>query len=270
MALAVAPVLFYRNTYPYFYVDMLAPAVILVAVVVDEVRALARRGAGASRREWVPVACGALLLTQAMLRLPIIGWDQQRGQRQVIDAVHQIFPKPVNYIDHAGMVATYHKVNIFMSTWGMEQYLRRGKPFMRPALREYRPPMVLVNRAYLDVSLPDSNYLMPEDRAALATFYQPYWGPILVAGAVVDLPDGEPRAVALPFPGKYRLESPESVLVDGVLRKPGDVVDVVGEIAEIGRQESSTSNVPKVRLLIAEAGPPPPEPAAPPLIFTGL
>jgi hypothetical protein len=249
---------------------MLAPAVILIPVVVDEVRALVRRNAAASRREWVPMACGVLLLAQGVIRLPLISWDQQAGQRQVLDAVHQIFPNPVPYIDHAGMVATYRKVNFFMSTWGMDEYRRTGKPFMLPALREFRPPMVLVNRSYLDVTSQHSNYLMPADRETLRAFYQPYWGPILVAGARADLGGPEPRAVALPFAGKYRLESAEPVLVDGVLRAPGDAVDVAGETVQLALQPGSTRDTLIVRLLIAEAGRPPPPPAVAPLIFTGL
>lgn len=270
MALAVSPVLFYRNAFPYFFVDMLAPAVILIAVVVDEVRALARRNAAASRREWVPVACGVVLLAQGAIRLPLMSWDQQSGQRQVLDVIHQIFPRPVPYIDHAGMVATFRKVNIFMSTWGMDEYRRRGEPFMPPALRKFRPPLVLVNRSYLDVDSRDSEYLMSADRAALEAFYQPYWGPIRVAGARVELVDSEQRTVALPFAGNYRLESTEPVLVDGVLRASGEVVDVTGETAQLARQADSAGGTLTVRLLIAEAGSPPPEPAVEPLIFTGL
>jgi hypothetical protein len=125
MLLAISPVLFYRNAYPYFYVEMLAPAVVLVALVVDEIRALARRGAGASPREWVPVACGLLLLVQGGSRLPLMSSDEQSGQRRLLDVVHQIFPRPVAYLDHVGMVAGFHKVNFFMSTWGSEEYQRR-------------------------------------------------------------------------------------------------------------------------------------------------
>ena len=83
MVLAISPLLFYRNAFPYFYVEMLAPAIILVALVVDEVRALARRGAAASPREWVPLACGLLLLVHGGSRLPLMSADEQLGQRRV-------------------------------------------------------------------------------------------------------------------------------------------------------------------------------------------
>jgi hypothetical protein len=270
MVLALSPLLFYRNAFPYFYVEMLAPAAVLVALVVDEVRALARRGAGASSREWVPVACGLLLLVQGGSRLPLMSSDEQSGQRRVLDVVHQIFPRPVAYLDHAGMVAGFHKVNFFMSTWGVEEYQRRGAPFMAPALRAYRPQLLLINRDYLDVRTPYSNVLMPEDRDALQRFYLPYWGPIHVAGARAALAAGDTRVLALPFPGKYRLESAGPVRIDGIVRSPGEVFDVAGESVQLAREADTVAGAPEVRLLTAEARPPPAEPPEIRYIFKGL
>lgn len=270
MVLAVSPVLFYRNAFPYFYLEMLAPAAVLFSVAVDEVRALARRSASASQRDWVPVACGMLVLVHGGARLPLLSTDQQWGQSRVLAAVHHIFPRPVPYLDHAGMVATFHKVNFFMSTWGMEGYLRRGVPFMAPALREFRPPLLLINRAYLDVLMSESRHLMPEDREALERFYQPYWGQIHVAGASLVLEGEETRAVVLPFPGKYRVESAEPLLVDGVVRGPGDVIDVPGTSVTLTRKATAGMSPLNVRLLTAEAGPPPAEEADIPYIFTSL
>jgi hypothetical protein len=270
MVLAVSPLLFYRNAFPYFYVEMLAPVALYVALVVDEVRALARRGASGSAREWVPAACGLLLLVHGGSRLPFLSTDEQLGQRRVLDAVHRIFPRPVTYFDHAGMVASFHKVNFFMSTWGMDEYLRHGAPFVAPALRAHRPALLLVNRNYLDVTSPYSRALIPEDREALRHFFQPYWGPIHVAGASVALAPAESQIVELPFPGRYRLESAEPVLVDGVLRSQGEVIEVAGESARLARQATGSSGSLEVRLLTAEAGLPPDAPAEIPYIFTGL
>jgi hypothetical protein len=270
MVLAVSPLLFYRNAFPYFYVEMLAPVALYAALVVDELRALARRGASGTSREWVPAACGLLLLVHGSSRLPLMSTDEQLGQRRVLDAVHRIFPQPVTYFDHAGMVASFHKVNFFMSTWGMDEYLRRGAPFVAPALRAYRPALMLVNRDYLDVTSPHSQALIPEDREALQRFYLPYWGPIHVAGASVALAPGAAQTVALPFPGKYRVESAEPVLIDGVLRGPGDVIDVVGGNALLARQATASADSLEVRLLTAQAGMPPAETAEISYIFTGL
>lgn len=270
MVLAVSPVLFYRNAFPYFYVDMLAPVVILIALVVEEVRALARRDPSASTRDWVPLACGMLLLVHGGSRLSHMNADQQLGQRRVLDAVHRIFPQPVPYLDEAGMVSTFHQVNFFMSTWGMEEYKRRRTPFMSPAMRDYRPPLLLVNRRFLDLLLPESNYLMPEDRDAIQRFYQPYWGPIHIAGARLEIAAGQDQVVELPFPGKYRVESAEPVLVDGVVRSPGDVFDAAGKSARLARQAGAAAGKLEVRLLTAEARLPPTEPPEIPYIFSPL
>lgn len=270
MALAVSPVLFYRNAYPYFYVDMLAPAAILIAVVVDEVRALARRDASVSARDWVPLACGLLLLAHGGSRVPRLSTDQQLGQREVLDAVHRIFPQPVPYLDEAGMVATFRKVNFFMSTWGIEEYQQRGVPFMASAMRKHRPPMLLANRRALTLSLPESNRLMSEDREAIQRFYQHYWGPIYIAGAHVGIEADQDQIVALPYPGKYRVESAQPVLVDGIARSPGDVFEAAVPSVRVARPKGVNAVILEVRLLTAEAGPPPADPPRSFYIFNPL
>lgn len=270
LALAVLPVLFYRNAYPYFYEVMLAPPVVLIALVVEEVRALARRGVSASPRDWVPPACGLLILVHGTARLPMLSLQEQVGQRQVIDAVHTIFPTPVAYFDHSGMVSTFRKVNHFMSTWGMSDYQARARPFVAPALRDHQPPLLLINRSFLDARTPEAERsLLPEDRDLLLRFYQPYWGPVLVAGARGDIASGESLLLELPFPGDYRLESAEPLLIDGELRQPGDVVNVSGKAVRVSRDATASADV-AVTLIWAAARPAPTEAPAYKYIYKGL
>ena len=102
MILAALPILFYRNAFPYFYVDMLAPAVVAHRGRRGSSAGAGRAAAPARRRaNWVPTACG---LSVAGARRIAAADDQLRtssdGQRQVLDAVHRIFPQPVPYLDH--------------------------------------------------------------------------------------------------------------------------------------------------------------------------
>jgi hypothetical protein len=271
MVLALLPLLFYRNTYPYFYIVMLAPPVVLIAFVVEEVRALARRGANASPRDWVPPACAGLLLVHGTARLPMLSLDEQVGQRQVLGVVHAIFPEPVPYIDHSGMVASFHKVNFFMSTWGMSDYQARGVPFVAPAIRQHRPPMLLITRSFLDARLPESERsLLPEDRELLLKYYQPYWGPVLIAGAGGTLAPGETRVLELPFPGRYRVEAAESLTIDGTLRGPGEVVEVAGTTLQVARAATAVGEPLAVKLVWAEARPAPSEPPKYKYLYLGL
>jgi hypothetical protein len=260
MALSLLPLLFYRNTYPYFYVLMLAPSIMLVGQLVDGVRALARRGASATdaRPDWVPVAFGGLLLVLGGARLPLLSDDEQHTQAAVLDAVHVIFPAPVPYVDHSGMVSSFRKVNFFMSTWGLDWYRRRGQSFVAPALKNFNAPLFIANRSYLDPDSPDFTSLLPEDRALIVRSYQPYWGPIYIAGARVELSGTESRHVELPFPGRYRLWSTEPLSIDGVVLQPGDVLEVSGASLQVARTATASSQPLTARLLWAEAGAPPP------------
>ena len=47
-------------------------------------------------------------------------FDGQFDQRAVVAAVHRIFPEPVPYLDHGGVMASFPKVNFFMSSWGVD------------------------------------------------------------------------------------------------------------------------------------------------------
>lgn len=271
LVLALLPILFYRNAFPYFYVVMLAPPVVLTALVVEELRALVRRRQDSSMDAWVPTVCGAMLALQGAVRLPLLSYDEQQNQREVLRAVHAIFPHAVPYIDHCGMVATFHKVNIFMSTWGMEDYRRHATPFVVPALRAYRPPLLVVTRAFLDPRLPQSQALLPEDRELIERLYQPYWGPIFIAGARAELVPGETLAVELPFPGSYRVVSDEPVVIDGLARSQGDVVDIAGtSVSIVRRLPAADSRSLVVQLLWADARSPPSQSPGPGYLFTPL
>jgi hypothetical protein len=269
--LALLPIAVYRNAFPYFYLVMLAPAAVLAALAVDEFRGFVNRRPGASQLDWLPLAIAAPLLLQAFVHISYLKIDTQGGQRQTIAAVHQVFPRPVPYLDHSGMIASFRKVNFFMSTWGMDNYRASGKPFMREALARHRPPLLLANRAEIDPRSPTFRWLLDEDRALIERFYLPYWGPIWVAAGHVDAPSEGSVVMALPFPGRYRVVVPQPVAIDGVTRSDGDIVDVVDEDVTVGRPGNAAAGAPfTVVLVTAEAGQPPAEPATFRQLYLGL
>jgi hypothetical protein len=224
-ALSLLPIVFYRNAYPYFYVVMMAPAAVLVATAVDELRAFSHR-TRLPKVDWIPLALSVLLVFQAFAHLSRLSVDRQKGQRQIISVVHETFPEPVAYLDHSGMIASFRKVNFFMSTWGMEAY-RAGKTgFMREALQRHRPPLLLGNRGAIDPLRGAFRSLKAEDRLLIERFYIPYWGPVWIAGRQVQVSRGGEVVADLPFPGRYRVTSRRPVLIDGVLRNKGDIVEI--------------------------------------------
>ena len=108
----------YRNAFPYFYVFILAPGILLAGVAFE--RLLQARGErGVALPLLVVLAVVGLALAGQIGRGALLKADETRAQRQVVAAVQQVFPEPVPYIDWAGMIARYPKVGFFMSTWGL-------------------------------------------------------------------------------------------------------------------------------------------------------
>jgi hypothetical protein len=264
-ALSLLPLLFYRNAWPYYYVVMLAPACVMAAVAGENLRQALQALRWPFAPDLATLALSLLLSVSAASYITQLRADETGTQRTVVAAVHRIFPEPVAYIDHSGMIASFRKVNFFMSTWGLENYRAAQQSFVERALAA-RAPLLLANRPVLEPGRPEfKSRLLPRDRALIEQFYQPYWGPIRVAGAAVELVGNETLLAELPFPGRYRVETEAAISVDGVVRRNGEIIDVERprlRIAASREREPPSERQARVRLIWAAAHPPPP--AAPP------
>lgn len=222
--LSLLPILFYRNSFPYYYIVMLLPAVMLAAAFFDGTRQFLQNRVSRAVGKFVPAGllCGICLVAAINLR-PLLNDDIER-QRSVVSAVHEIFPIAVPYIDRGGMISSFPKVNFFMSSWGIENYRAAGKPFMPEALERHRPPLLL--SSIPEPGLLDFQTLLPEDLRLISESYVHYWGPIYVAGTRASLTVDAIATANLPFPGHYRLEAACPVIIDGISREPGYVLNV--------------------------------------------
>jgi hypothetical protein len=271
LGLALLPISFYRNAFPYYYVVMLAPASILAGYAVKEVVALVRPRAST----WVStVLLGMIwvgLLYQGVGKVDRLFVDDQAVQRSLLSGIHQIFPEPVNYVDRCGMVPSFRKVNFFMSTWGMESYRRRGEPFMPAAIREHRPAFILENAIALDPKRTGQWGLLAQDRELIADYYPKYWGPVRVAGASTTLDPLQPVLLRVPFPDRYRIRSNGPIRIDGVIREDGEIVSVAESGVTVeAAQSSSRPAATSVTLFLAAARPPPSHRLPPWPLFSGL
>jgi hypothetical protein len=210
--------LFYRNAFPYFFPFILAPAVVLAAVAVDRIGLLSRH----SRL----VALG--LFAPAVAVAGVWSTHGQGAQRELVSAVHRIFPSPVPYIDRNSMIASFPKRGFFMSTWGMSGYRARS-PFFEKVLASSTVPLLVVDGPALEQTtrvrwdVPERLRLFPQDEAVLRDNYIPHWGRIWVAGKDVESgPGGPPFSIAVP--GAYTLEAAAPVMIDGMAAAPGAVV----------------------------------------------
>jgi len=271
VGLTLLPVAVYRNAFPYFYMEMLAPLSILAGFAVQEAIALTTRKSKLAYGDIVAVVLWAGLLHQGLLHAGRLAQDQQSQQRELVEAVHMIFPQPVNYVDRCGMIGSHRKVNPFLSTWGVETYRTRGVPFMPEATAHHKAAFVLVNSAVLNPAYDISNGLLPEDRDMIRRLYPTYWGPIRVAGGSAVLSDLQAAHVEVPFPGRYRLFAKAPLELDGVVVMPGSVIDVPDRSVTVKIPGSTLpSESVEMTLFLAAAGPPPAHqlPAGP--IFLGL
>ncbi len=218
LSLFVAPVAFYRNSYPYYYVVMLAPTVVLASVACQELMKKLPQ-------KWqvlVPLTIAVALCASAIKYYALILEPRQDNQRAVVSAVHAIFPDAVPYADHAGIIASFPKTNPFLSTWGVDSYLRKGKPFM-----DGRAIFVLADSPVLRPGTRRFSSLLNGDRLTIEREYIPLWGPISVAGADFSIETASTTIVRVPVPGYYRLEATASVLVNGTHLKPGESVHLM-------------------------------------------
>lgn len=255
-ALPLFALLGYRNTYPYFFVTIVPPAALLVGVVVVAVE----RGLSSP---WGRAAIVAALLTPGVVTgarfVALNGDDQLAAQRAVLRAVHAVFPTPTPYIDRCGMVASHPRVGPFISTLTMGAYHQAGAPIWSDLLASGRPQFLLANVPSLELQRPRdkrSPYRWhPEDHRVLQESFIPHWGPLWVAGRVVDVGAAE-TTFPLHIAGRYRIEASSPVFLDDVARQPGAIVELAAGPHRVHAPTSTT-----LTLRTASAGP---APATPP------
>jgi hypothetical protein len=257
LMLALLPLAFYRNAYPYYYVVMLAPTSCLVGYAMKEIADVVAQHRGRQLALTALAVVWVGLLYQGLTHINRLYVDGQVEQRMVLAGVHQIFPMPVNYVDRCGMVSSFRKVNFFMSTWGLESYRAAGTPFMPNAIRTQQPAMLLVNTPVLHPGARFALGLLPEDQTLVERFYPKYWGPVRVAGGRADLRDESSRLL-VPYAAEYRLRATVPVLIDGIPRKSGDVLSLTPEGAIVQAQGPLAPDVdPIVHVFLASARPAP-------------
>ncbi len=261
-AMALLPVVFYRNSYAYYYVVMWGPACITIAAASAGLLELISRRLPPLAGHMAVLSLAVLLGMLGASRLPSLLVPRQGAQRELVAAVHSIFPNPVAYVDHSGMIASFRKANFFMSSWGVEGYIAAGQPFMPRAIARHQPPLLIANRPVLTPGTYNFGRLLPQDQRLIESGYLPYWGPIRIAGAATHLQDATTTTLRLPLPGLYRLESPRPVRLNGSVMPSGAVFTAGEDQLEVAVAIAETLDeaVP-VRLIWAAARP---APASPP------
>jgi hypothetical protein len=223
LVLPLASLVFYRNSFPYFYVFIMPPALVLCALAFDAAAGPERRAP--SDRQLARLATLALgVAVVAHAAKPHS--DELDAARATIAAAHEIFPNPVPYIDRNGMIASYPKVGFFMSGWGLENYRAGQRPVFAELIRRHRPQFLIANvpALALPFTTGKGGGLFEEDIAVLRGSFVPYWGAIHVAGQRRHLPQDVDVTWEVLAEGLYLLESDEPVAINGVVTRPGATV----------------------------------------------
>jgi hypothetical protein len=221
LLIPLASLAVYRNAFPYYFVFIMPVAVVVAAVPFD---AMVRGG----RRERI--------LAVVMLLVVLAGYgvhyrdhtqDEIRAQRQLIEAVHKVFPEPVPYVDPTSLIASFPKVGFFMSTWGVQHYHLEGEPIFRDLLLERKPLFVLANDPIWMKPTGRENPvggLFPEDLEVLRTNYIHHWGRMYVAGKELAITDSNWAQTRILIPGPYTIEAEEPIVLDDAVLESGDVL----------------------------------------------
>lgn len=203
--LPLASIIIYRNSFPYFYAYILAPVAVAAAISIQE---LIKRFP--SRLLVVALASSAVI---ASARTPR---EVLPAQKEVLSAVHDIFPDPVRYFDFPGMIVDFPKENFFMTTWGVRKYWIGLEPSFSEVMAREIVPLLVVNQDTLVRNQTGNEpawELHERDGLALREGYIPHWGPLWVAGHIFPAAQLE-NNFTIYAPGTYTMEGATAV-IDG-------------------------------------------------------
>lgn len=247
LVLPMFSILFYRNAYPYFFPFISPPLMVVAAIGANK---LAKRH-------------GLLSLVIVMMSTSAAGqiWfsykEDQQVQRELLTVVHDLFPQPVPYIDSNSMVATFPKVGIFMSSWGVENYRKANTPVFEKILSSQYPPFLLTNGAALSAAMYGiDNFsrccgLLEPDIAVLRKNYVRYWRDLWLVGKKLQA-SGEPQNFDMPIAGKYRMSAENTVVIDNRVVEPGQSI-------YLSAGEHNITSITAQKLTIIWDSPPPPD-----------
>jgi hypothetical protein len=238
--------IFYRNAFPYFYTFILTPGIIFCGIVFHEIIESFRK----TRSILTHILTILIILAVSLNSLfyySLFSPNRNFQQKELLEQIHKIFPETVPYIDGCSMVASFPKAGFFMSSWGMENYLKANKPIIKNILIKNHPLFLLANVPHLNLSLPRkkavsaTNYaLFEEDWGVLKSNFLHHWGPIYVAGKQFEFNSvSASQNFEILIPGEYTLEGNIDVSVDGILYRTGDIIDFIkGNHTIIARSNS--------------------------------
>ena len=230
LLLPLFSLLFYRNAFPYFYVFVMPTATLFCGFMFKKLTEIFKIKNQMICLLILVIFSGAVF-KNFVTYYSAFSHKQISGQKQTIDVIHRMFPKPVAYFDCCFVVSSYPDMGFFLSSVGMEIYLKTGQPVMEKLLNTKKPLFLLANVPHLNLhsEVPASLYtdltFKTEDWQALKSYFIHHWGPIWVVGKRFEFKsENEKQKFKIDVPGIYTLEGNQNVLIDGSLIRAGDII----------------------------------------------
>ncbi|MEX2178830.1 MAG: hypothetical protein WD801_08985 [Gemmatimonadaceae bacterium] len=259
LQLPLSTLFFYRNTFPYYYVTLVPLASVACGYLVASVERLMAR-----RQAWLPVIVLLLAAPIALRGWQMTAYLQADGvatQRALLGAVHAIFSEPVPYLDRCGMVSSFPRANLFMSTYVLGAYRERGVPVMADLVATRQPHFLLANVETLQLQQPWNvvsrypHWLLPQDYAFLQDNFVHHWGPIWVPGRTLELRDGQEVPASIVVRGTYTVESDRPVVINGVETRPNGLVVLDRGVHRVRGAEGATTVTLRLGTRLHRPGP---------------
>lgn len=215
--------IFYRHAHPYFYVFMLAPVSVWVAISIDFFLKKSEQ------RLALPILA-VLTFWVGSVFVRSMGQDQAY-QRQVVALVHEIFPQPVTYIDFCAMISSFPRIDngaLFINSHTLDRsaYFAAKQPVLDKILQNNPPKLVLGNVKALDFDdkMPYvvQSEMLPQDDVILRANYRHFWGPIYLPGQ--DIAAADTGTINSKIPGLYTVVSQSNVQINGQTYISGDTI----------------------------------------------
>lgn len=243
-ALPLVVVIFYRNTYPYFFVFLFAP---ITVAALPGLLALTKR--------YSLLKVGVVLGLSPILALFTQPYWLIGNQRAQIDEIQRLFPEPAKYLSFSGYIPDFARVvPHLMSGPGLDTYRRRGVPVIAKEVDSGSVGFVLADTPGILAALQGrrgDTDLLWEDYKSLEGNFLHYTNAIWLTGKKV-CPTASPRKIRIVRPGNYSIDG-GALLINGV-----SVDDRASVLLDSGLHSVRNSGDACVKLWNFEAVPRPP------------
>ena len=207
-ALPIPLCLLYRNAWPYFFSLAVIPFAFPLA---------------GCARWWLKSKYGSVVVLVAALLLSVQGAlrfyehkdHETRSQAALVNAIHQVFPEPVPYIDRCGMISSFPSAGPFLTSWNLERYRQSGQP-LYPASNAAR---FLIANSPVFFESTESAGLPATDRSFIESNFVQWWGPLYLRGVRIA---PEQIEFGIQLEGIYQLTSEAPVVLDNAELRRGE------------------------------------------------